>query len=50
MPEEDRISLTEVIDQARPGQVSSSVQDLTMYDLQLWKVLTPPSELRFGCS
>ena len=43
--EEDRRCLTEVIDRARPGQVSSSVQDLTMYDLQLWKVITPSSEL-----
>ena len=37
-------------DLARPGQVSSSVQDLTVYDLQLRKVITPSSELRFGCS
>ena len=50
MPEEDRICLTEVIDRARPGQVSSSVQDLTAYDLHLQKVITPSSELRFGCS
>ena len=41
---------TEVLDRARPGQVSSSVQDLTTYDLQLRKVITPSSELRFGCS
>ena len=26
------------------------VQDLTTYDLQLQKVITPSSELRFGCS
>ena len=45
MTEEDRIFLTEVINRARPGQVSSSVQDLTMYDLQLRKVVTPLSEL-----
>ena len=47
MTEEDRRCLTEVIDQARLGlgQVSSSVQDLTVYDLQLWKVITPSSEL-----
>ena len=50
MTEEDRICLTEVIDRARPGQVSSSVQDLTVYDLQLRKVITPSSEFRFGCS
>ena len=50
MPEEDRRFLTKVIDRARPGQISSSVQDLTMYDLQLQKVITPSSELRLGCS
>ena len=50
MPDEDRICLTEVIDRARPGQVSSSVQDLTVYDLQLRKVITPTSVLRLGCS
>ena len=50
MPEEDKRCLTEVIDRARPGQVSSSVQDLTAYDLQLLKVITPSSELCFGCS
>ena len=50
MPEEDRRCLTEVIDQARPGQVNSSVQDLTVYDFQLRKVITPSSELRFECS
>ena len=48
IPEEDRRCLTVVIDQARPGQVSSSIQDLTAYDLQLRKVITPSSELRFG--
>ena len=50
MPEEDIRCLIEVIDGARPGQVSSSVQDMTMYDLQLQKVITPSSELRLGCS
>ena len=50
MPEEDRRFLTKVIDRARPGQISSSVQDLTMYDLELQKVITPSSELRLGCS
>ena len=50
MTEEDRIFLIEVIDRARLGQVSSSVQDLTVYDLQLRKVITPSSELRLGCS
>ena len=48
--EEDRKCFTEVIDQARPSQVSSSVQDLTVYDFQLRKVITPSSELQFGCS
>ena len=43
--DEDRRCLTEVIDRARPGQVSSSVQDLTVYDLQIRKVITPSSEL-----
>ena len=37
IPEEGRRFLTEVIDRARPGQVSSSVQDLTAYDLKLRK-------------
>ena len=34
------------------GQLVNSVSSsrLTTYDLQLWKVITPPSELRFGCS
>ena len=50
MPEDDRRYLTKVIDRALPGQVSSSVQDLTVYDLELRKALTPSSELRFGCS
>ena len=50
IPEEDRRCLTMVINRARPGQVSSSVQDLTTYDLQLRKVITPSSELHFGCS
>ena len=45
MTEKDRRCLTEVIDRARPGQVSSSVQDLTVYDLQLRKVITPSFEL-----
>ena len=35
---------------ALPVRVCSSVQDLTVYDLQLRKVLTPTSELRFECS
>ena len=48
--EQDRICLTDVIDRAHPGQVSSSVQDLTVYDLQLRKVISPSFELRFGCS
>ena len=49
------------VNRARPVELSSSCraqlilfrstrQDLTMYDLQLWKVITSPSELRFGCS
>ena len=45
IPEEDIRCLTEVIDRARPGQVSSSTQDLTVYDFQLRKVITPSSEL-----
>ena len=43
--DEDRICFSEVIDRVRPGQVSSSVQDLTVYDLQFRKVITPSSEL-----
>ena len=31
-------------------QFRSARQDLTMYDLQLRKVITSSSELRFGCS
>ena len=50
MPEEERICLTEVIYRALLGQVSSLVQDLTVYDLQLRKVISPSFELRFGCS
>ena len=54
MHEEDRICLTEVIDQFYRGQLSSSVQvssfGLTTHDLQLRKVISPSSELRFGCS
>ena len=47
MPEEDRICLTEVIDQFYRGQLSSSVQvssfGLTTHDLQLRKVISPSS-------
>ena len=50
IPEEDIRCLTEVIDRSLPGQVSSSIQDLTAYDLQLRKVITPSSELRFEYS
>ena len=50
IPKEDRRCLTEVVDRAGLGQVSSSVQDLTVSDLQLRKVITPSSELRLGCS
>ena len=48
MPEEDIRNQTEVLDRARPGQVSSS--GLTTKDLQLWKVIYPSFELRFVCS
>ena len=35
----------------RSGQLSQSAQlGVTTYDLQLWKVITPSSELQFGCS
>ena len=54
MPKEDIRCHTEVLDRARPGQVSSSVQvsssGLTTHDLQLRKVISPSFELRFGCS
>ena len=54
IPEEDIRFQTEVLDRALPGQVSSSVQvsssGLTTHDLQLQKVISPSSELRFGCS
>ena len=48
MHEEDIRCQTEVLDQAHPGQVSSS--GLTTHDLQLRKVISPSFELRFGCS
>ena len=54
MAEEDIRCLTEVLDRARPGQVSSYVQvssyGLTTNDLQLRKVISPSFELRFLCS
>ena len=54
MPEEDIICQTEVLDRARPGQVSSSIQvsssGLTTHDLELQKVISPSFELLFGCS
>ena len=54
MPEEDIRCQIEVLDRARPGQVSSSVQvsspEVTTHDLQLRKVISPSFELRFGCS
>ena len=35
----------------RSGQLSQSARlGVTMYDLKLRKVITPSSELRFGCS
>ena len=35
----------------RSSQLSKSAQlGVATYDLQLWKVITPSSELRFGCS
>ena len=53
MPEEDIRCQAKVLDQARPGQVSSSVQvsssGLTTHDLQLRKVISPSFELRIGC-
>ena len=49
MPEEDIRCQTEVIDGARPDQVSSSVQvsssELTTHDLQLRKVISHSFEL-----
>ena len=54
MPEGDIRYHNKVLDRARPGQVSSTVQvcssGLTTRDLQLWKVISPSFELRFGCS
>ena len=51
MPEWDIRCQTKVLESARPGQVSSSVQvsssELTTHDLQLWKVISPSFELRF---
>ena len=52
--EEDNRCQTKVIDRALLGQVSSSIQvsssELTTYDLKLWNVITPSSELQFGFS
>ena len=54
MSEEDIRCQIDVLDRVRLGQVSSSVQfsssGLTTHDLQLWKVISPSFELRFGCS
>ena len=54
MPDEDIRCQTEVLDIARPGQVSSSVpvssSGLNTHDLQLRKVISPSFELRFWCS
>ena len=50
MPEEDNRCQTEVSDLVYRGQVRSARLGVTTYDLQLWKVITPSSELRFGCS
>ena len=54
IPEEDIRCQTEVLDPARPGQVSSSVPVisswLNTHDLELRKVISPSFELRFGCS
>ena len=54
MPEEDIKCQIEVLDRARPGHVSSSVQvssfGLTTDDLQLRKVIYHSFELRFWCS
>ena len=48
MPEEDIRCQIEVLDPARPGQVSSS--GLNTHDLELRKVISPSFELRFVCS
>ena len=54
VPEEDIRCQTKVLDRARPGKVSSSVQvsssELTTHDLKLRKVISPSFELRIGCS
>ena len=50
MPKYDVICETEVLDQALPGPVISLVQNLTVYDLLLRKVISPSFELRFGSS
>ena len=54
MPKKDIRCQTKVIDLARHVEVNSSIQvnssRLTTYDLKLRKVITSPSELRFGCS
>ena len=54
MLEEDIRCQTEVLDRARPGQVSSTNQvsssGLNTHDLKLRKVISPSFELRIGCS
>ena len=54
IPEKDIRCRTEVIDRAHHVEVNSSIQvnssKLIVHDLQLRKVITSPSELRFGCS
>ena len=52
-PHAAEVSRPHLVEVSRPhlvaaSQVSSS--GLTMYDLQLRKVITSSSELRFGCS
>ena len=51
--EVSRVRLVE-LSRARPVELSSSIQvsssDLPTYDLQLRKVISSSSELRFGCS
>ena len=48
MPEKNRRCQTKVLDRVYRGQAAQL--GVTTYDLQLWKVITPSSELRLGCS
>ena len=49
-PHAVEVSRPHAAEVSRPHSVEVSSSRLTTYDLQLWKVITSPYELRFGCS